>query len=88
MPPGIGVNAQDIDQSIAEFGSAANAHDVAMAMQALIDLIDSKKIVGMGERDIVEVVHDTSHVQRLDVLLTECQLQIIRFSLERAMETI
>lgn len=82
------VNAQDIEDSIAEFGTAADAHDVANALQSIIDLIDSKRIMGIETQGIVEIVHGTSHIQRLDVLLTERQIQIIRFGLLRALETI
>lgn len=67
-----------------EFGTGANAHDVAEAIQALCDVVGE----GLGERQhIVGVVHGPDG-KLYRTTLTERERRIIRFALERALDTI
>lgn len=68
-----------------EFGTGANAEDVRMAIDGVVDKINKK--LGPELMEIVGVVHGC-HGARSQFSLSEREMRIVRFSLNRALETI
>ena len=69
-----------------EFSTGQNASDVREAMQEVVDAIGAR--IGGDLRNIVEVVHDVSRGPTYRMHLSENMLRVIRFGLNRAMESI
>ena len=74
-----------------EFGTGANAHDVAEAIRDVRTFVTS--YIGSDARlPIVKLAHNTSRLDPINkpqhVGLTERQLRIIRFCLDRVLESI
>lgn len=67
-----------------EFGTAANAHEVREALEAVVKQIDAY----LGSREyILDVVRrEKSPLSRLP--LSERDLRLLRFAADRAMETL
>ena len=68
-----------------EFGTGANASDVSHAIGKIVGRIEAE--IGSELKSIVSVVHGLSG-ERIPFELTEREMRIIRFSLNRALETI
>jgi hypothetical protein len=69
-----------------EFGTGANAHDVRDAIEAVRD----KLAAPLSEelRNIVELAHEGPVGRQHTVMLTENELRVVRFGLNRALESI
>ena len=74
------------DSYDSEFGTSANASDVREAIEKIVGKIGVT--LGSGLKNIVQVVHtkDRKILKRLG--LTEREMRIIRFGLNRALESI
>ena len=68
-----------------EFGTGANASDVIDAIEDIVGRIS--KFLGPELKEIVGVVHGIQGA-RTKLSFSEQELRIIRFSLNRALETI
>lgn len=71
-----------------EFSTRANADRIADAIQDVVDRIDS--MLGPQLHDILDVVDGKGEwpMKQFEVRLSERELRIIRFALNRARETI
>lgn len=69
-----------------EFGTGANAQDVRDAIQDIVDAIGL--YIGSDLKNIVSVVQSPAATHRYSLRLTEKQLRVVRFGLNRALETI
>ncbi len=67
-----------------EFGTGANAYDVATGLRRIAGEIGS--ILGPGLKNIVEVAQGDSG-PRFDTRFSEQELRLIRFGLNRALES-
>ena len=71
-----------------EFSTGANAGDVADAIRAVVKRIEARELLGKPVKNIVEVVHGPQGRLFQGETLSEREWRIIRFSLNRALETI
>lgn len=70
-----------------EFGTGANAHDVHMAVQNVVARIGGT--LGTRLQNIVAVVQaDSVQVKTPDISFNERELRVIRFGLNRALESL
>ena len=69
-----------------EFGTAANAHDVAEAVKFVRDRV-SARLSNSELRNIVDVVHP-DHGAMLNLQISERNLRVMRFALNRALESL
>jgi hypothetical protein len=69
-----------------EFSTAANAQDVSDAIGAVIERITEH--LGPQLRNILEVVHEGPEGPEHPPAFSENELRVIRFALNRAIETI
>lgn len=69
-----------------EFGTQANANDVREEMQKVVSRIGD--VLGQDLLNIVEVVHSKRLKRKVPIELTEQELRVIRFGLNRCVETI
>jgi hypothetical protein len=69
-----------------EFGTGANADDVRTAIEAVVARIAEE--LGPGLRNIVEIVHEGPEGPAHPPLFTENELRVIRFGLNRALESL
>jgi len=68
-----------------EFGTGHNAEDVREEMEYIVDRI--ARILGPDLKNIVDVVHGP-HGKRTKCMLSERDMRVIRFGLNRALESI
>jgi hypothetical protein len=68
-----------------EFGTGSNAEDVKFAMEAVVNRIGKK--IGSELKNIVEIAQGPVG-KRESFDLSEAELRVIRFSINRALETI
>jgi hypothetical protein len=68
-----------------EFGTDANAHDVKTALQEVVATIGS--LLGSEFKNIVSVAHGDEG-RPIDVTMNERTLRLIRFGINRALETL
>lgn len=68
-----------------EFGTGSNAADVAQAIREVASKLTH--VLGRDLKNIVEVVHGIEG-QEHDLLFSERELRIMRFCLNRALESI
>jgi predicted DNA binding protein len=73
------------DSFDAEFGTAADAEDVANAVRSVDRLIGRQ--IRPERVSIVEVVHGSSGCQHV-VELTDREMRVIRFALDRALKSL
>ena len=69
-----------------EFSTGANANDVREGIRDVVDRIG--EVLGEKLLNIVEIVHSENLQNKVSIELTEQELRIIRFGLNRAIETI
>ena len=69
-----------------EFGTGANAQDVRDAIAAVRDTLAAP--LPKALRNIVELAHEGPTGPRHTFTLTENELRLVRFALNRALETI
>lgn len=70
-----------------EFGTAANADEVANAIIELRERLCTRRL-GLHLMDIREVVRKPDSPPATDIALTERDLRIIRFCMNRSLESI
>jgi hypothetical protein len=70
-----------------EFGTGANAQEVAAAVRDLIAKALIAGHLGSGLKPIVDVVHGADGPS-FDMRFTERQLRVMRFALNRALESL
>lgn len=70
-----------------EFSTGANAHDVREAIKDVVAKLERTALKGKPVENIVEVVHRPGSAV-CNLQLTEREWRIIRFSLNRATESI
>ncbi len=68
-----------------EFSTGENAQDVADGINSIVNKIDSK--LGSELEYIVDVVHG-SEGKKVEFILSEREMRIVRFGLNRALESI
>ena len=70
-----------------EFGTGENARDVRDAIEKCRDRLT--KSIGTGElKNIIEVVHGSAGPRKPGIRFTERELRVMRFALNRALESI
>lgn len=69
-----------------EFGTSANAEMVELAISSVVNRINM--LLGADLRNIVAVVHDEGEWPVHQLVFTEQELRVIRFGLNRALETL
>lgn len=69
-----------------EFGTSDNANDVREGLQSVVDQIGG--LLGAKLLNIVDIVRSESLQTKVTIELTEQELRIIRFGLNRAIASI
>jgi hypothetical protein len=75
------------DSYDSEFGTGSNACDVRDAIRKIIDKKITKKL-GPNLKNIVEIVHSNDKKTIVKMPMTEKEMRIVRFALNRALESI
>jgi hypothetical protein len=86
VPVGVMMPGPVSDSFDPEFGTSANAQDVRDVIEAVRDKVCSSLPAAL--RNIVELAHEGPKGKPHAVTLTENELRVIRFALNRALESI